>query len=440
MKKYFFYIILIGISIVMLLLYFNYSRPYNIDITKSVYLQKTPTGKQLMRHGFPFYIKGVSGTAYFKELAKIGGNTIRVYDTTNVGHILDEAERYNLAVIVDIPLPKFGKYYNPYSEESYNIQLQKDVKRFVNKHKNHPALLIWNLGNELNYPLVIRKNNFIKTFNSLIDLIHLEDPNHLVSTTISGTSRGQTFGIYIHSSKIDLLGFNVFSNLKDLNALNSKISFVTETIPYYVSEWGINGPWEAAKNDWDAILELNSTQKGAFSKETYKNYIKNDDLSLGSLAFYWGTKIEGTPTWFNIFDADGRKSQTFYDLQSLWSTPKNSVKLPPQINAMFLKGMIDQEHVVLKPNDLVDARISLQNERDTTLVYKWEIYKEGWGNQEWIYETSLNTFQINDDDKGKSITFITPRKEGPYRLFAYVYDTHNNFSTANIPFYVLNGQ
>ena len=116
------------------------------------------------------------------------------------------------------------------------------------------------------------------------------------------------------------------------------------------------------------------------------------------------------------------------------------MKLPPQIDGMFLKGMTGEENIVMNPHEVVDALIRVKNERDTTLVYKWEIYKEGWGNQKWIYETSLNTFQINDDDKGKSISFVAPKKEGPYRLFAYVYDTHNNFSTANIPFYVLNGK
>ncbi|WP_299780214.1 glycoside hydrolase family 2 TIM barrel-domain containing protein [uncultured Formosa sp.] len=437
MRKYFYGIVLIGFLVVVILLYFNYSRTYNVDITKSVYLQNTPTGKQLIRHGSPFYIKGVSGTSYFKALAEIGGNTVRVYDTTNIARVLDEAQHYNLAVIVDIPLPIYGKSYNPYKEESYCVQVQKDVKRFVNTHKNHPALLIWNLGNELNYPLVTKKNNFINTFNALIDVIHLEDPNHLVGTTISGTSRGQTLGIYLHSPNIDVLGFNVFSNLKDLNALNLKISLVTEPIPYYVSEWGINGPWESTENEWKAILELNSTQKGAVYKQRYEDYIQNDDLSLGSLAFYWGTKIEGTPTWFNIFDAAGRKSQTFYDLQALWRISDHAIPLPPQVDGMVLKGKTDQEPIILKPKDTVKAQIRVQDVQDTTLVYKWELYKEGWGNQEWIYETSLNTFQIDEIGKGYTTRFVVPKKAGPYRLFAYVYDTHNNFSTANIPFYVL---
>jgi hypothetical protein len=438
MKKYFYSIILIGLLTIIFLLYFNYSRTYNVDITKSVYIEKTASGNQLMRKGSPFYIKGVSGNTYFKELAEIGGNTIRIYDTTNIAHSLDEAQKYNLSVIVDIPLPKYGKYYDPYSEESFNIQLQKDVKVFVNKHKNHPSLLIWNLGNELNYPLVFRKNNFIKTFNTLIDVIHLEDPNHPVSTTISGTARSQTLGVYLQSSKLDILGFNVFGNLKDLNALISKISLVTEPMPYFISEWGIHGPWEAVKNEWGRNLELNSTQKGAIYKERYEDYIKDDNLSLGSLAFYWGTKIEGTPTWFNIFDKDGRKSQTYYDLQFLWNEPIHSIELPPQINKISLKGMTDEQGIILKPNGIADAQISVKNELDSTLVYKWEIYKEGWGNQKWIYEASLNTFQFNDDAKGNIISFVVPKKEGPYRLFAYVYDNHNNFSTANIPFYVLN--
>ena len=34
------------------------------------------------------------------------------------------------------------------------------------------------------------------------------------------------------------------------------------------------------------------------------------------------------------------------------------------------------------------------------------------------------------------IQFITPSKQGPYRLFVYIYDGENHAATANIPFWL----
>jgi hypothetical protein len=35
-------------------------------------------------------------------------------------------------------------------------------------------------------------------------------------------------------------------------------------------------------------------------------------------------------------------------------------------------------------------------------------------------------------------SFITPDKEGPYRIFAYIFHENGYFASTNTPFYVLN--
>src|ERR1700760_909971 len=54
----------------------------------------------LYRNGRPFFIKGGSGFTQLSALHESGGNTIRVWDTADLGRILDEAEANKLAVIV----------------------------------------------------------------------------------------------------------------------------------------------------------------------------------------------------------------------------------------------------------------------------------------------------------------------------------------------------
>ena len=50
----------------------------------------------LLRNGEPFLIRGGSGYTHLATLAASGGNTIRVWDTTNLRQILDDAAANHL--------------------------------------------------------------------------------------------------------------------------------------------------------------------------------------------------------------------------------------------------------------------------------------------------------------------------------------------------------
>jgi hypothetical protein len=71
-----------------------------------------------------------------------------------------------------------------------------------------------------------------------------------------------------------------------------------------------------------------------------------------------------------------------------------------------------------------------------SLTYRWELRQEEYK----YYETGI--FQHNmkyyfSQDDLATIEFIAPKQEGDYRLFVFVFDGQGNFSTQNIPFYVI---
>ena len=232
----------------------------NYNEAGSVHLKSDGASFQLYRNGHPFYIKGAAGILHFEELAKTGGNTIRVYDTLNLAEVLDEAEKNGLAVIVDIPLPKYDEQFPAYDDNKKNDELKAKVRFLVQKFRAHPALLIWNLGNELRYPLRLVPNKFIDTFNALIEIIHTEDPNHLVSTTVQ--RRTDILAIARHSPQLDLLGYNIFGTIKNIRSyIESLNAVLSESFPYYISEWGIDGYWETESTKWGAGIEPTSTKK-----------------------------------------------------------------------------------------------------------------------------------------------------------------------------------
>lgn len=430
-----------------------------IDESKTVFIKKTGEGFQLYRNGKPFDIKGAGGNSYLKELAEAGGNTIRVYDTVNIESILNEAQINNLAVIVDIPLPKYTAKYNSYLNTENNRVLKQKIRILVNKHKNHSALLMWNLGNEVHYPIVLYKrklinffsksifsqeNNFIKIYNELIDIVHLEDPNHPVCTTlIAVDSKYEIESIYLNSPEIDLLSFNIFAKIKDFNFTSDRLSFLFGAKPYYISEWGSDGHWESEMTSWRAPIEQTSAKKAEQVKTRY-NIIRerNDGTCLGELIFYWGQKQEITHTWFSIFDAEGRKSQTYYELLNIWKNPSDSACFAPKVRYMLIDKKGAKDLLVYKPNEIKHAQIFLDGEPDTTLQYNWEIYEENWNykgaNDKQKKASKVSGCIVNMVDN--SLIFRTPTKEGPYRIFAYIYDLKGNFATTNTPFYVLNSK
>jgi hypothetical protein len=408
-----------------------------VDETKTVFIKKDQDGFKLYRNGALFKIKGAAGHKYLNTLSDIGANTIRIYDSINEA-LLDEAHQNNLAVIIDIPLPKYTKENYFYSEEKNIIELKDSIKILVNTYKNHPALLFWNLGNELDYPLVLRKNNFINTFNELIEIIHNEDPNHPVGTSIM-PSRTQTLSIHFHSQQLDLIGFNGFGSLKMVTPLMDKIALATNVLPYYISEYGNNGPWEEKMTPWSVPIEQTSTKKAEQYLEVYNTYILKNKASLGDLVFFWGQKQEHTHTWFSIFDEEGRKSEVFYDLKSLWGSPKNVNDLPPQLKYMLIDNQGANDTLVYNANEIKTAQIIMENKIDTTYQFKWEVFNEGWNYKQTEKEKRPKKIPIKTIDKTDNfLTFNIPKKEGPYRIFVYVYDKKGNFATANIPFYVLN--
>jgi len=433
------------------------------DETKTVFIKKTEKGYQLFRNGKLFYIKGASGNSYLKELNEIGGNTIRVYDTINLKNILNEAQKNNLTVIVDIYIPRFQLVNNPYSIKENNILLKENLRKFINTYKSHPAILFWNLGNELDYPSMLQKKgripdvsdlinifniflerkNFIKTFNELIEIIHIADPNHPVSTSVSThLFWKRLLSIHINSPKLDIIGYNIFAPPVKMRTQLTRLSFFIKLMPFYISEWGTEGPWAQEKTAWAAPVETTSTNKGEQYKENYSILTNQYKESLGSTVFYWGQKQERTHTWFNIFDEQGRKSQVYYELKNIWEKNSTLINPPPQIRYMLVNDKGAKDNLVFLPNEFVNARVLLDSKIDSTLQFKWEIQEEGWnyegGGAAHKMTNRISTTMVNI--KRNEIDFQVPKREGPYRIFVHIYDQNGNFATTNTPFYVLNNK
>jgi hypothetical protein len=453
MKTAIFSILVLGMVSVMCLGLFylrHFHDEQNTDGSESVFIKRNETGFELIRNGKPFYIKGASGNSYLKELADTGGNTVRLYDTVNIQIHLDEAFKHGLAVIIDIPIPPFG--HNNYLDENENQILKQNVKDLIIKYKNHPALLMWNLGNEVNYPKIHWKNlirvnhskkRFIRNFNDFIEIIKREDTNHPVSTSKWNIGIEHYASFKLFSPGIDIISFNVFGDTKNINDKMNQYYFLFGEFPFYISEFGPDGWWmqEPQYTSWWSPIEPTSEKKAEQINARY-NLIVNSKNCFGSLLFYWGNKYECTHTWFSLFKEE-HKSEILMEMEHLWGHSNYKPEFIG-LNYMLVEGKGAADNLIFNPGEVKNAELKLNVNYNDSISIKWEIYPDVWyqgWNEEKYNRKLLNPpspiacFINNENTKA---SFIAPEKEGPYRIFAYVYNHLGYFAATNTPFYVLN--
>jgi hypothetical protein len=406
--------------------------------SKKVFI-RSENGKYILyRDGKPFQIKGASGFTNLKTLKEAGGNTIRTWDTTNISSILNEAEANHLGVVVGLPMPDNGEMDIFYNRPEQVKKQFDDYSALVNKYKDHPAVLFWCVGNELPFPYKLSYSNFYKSFNSIVDMIHMKDPNHPVTTTVLNVQEKNIINIKLRTN-IDFLSFNIFGAIRTLKQDLKDLEWIWKG-PFLITEWGIDGPWNSYQQTaWAAYIENTSTKNAELLLKRYRQFMPVDDPRfLGSLIFYWGEKQETTKTWFSLFDEHGAASEAVDVMQYIW-TSKWPERYAPKIKYMLLEDKGARDNIILNPSETVSAKLFLDQADTLGLSYTWEIQPEDW----YKISGANNTKKIRPIEnlmisQGHSKTTLrTPAKEGPYRLFVFVKDKFGRFSSCNTPFYVV---
>lgn len=402
-----------------------------------VFIKKTADGYKLYRNGHPFYIKGAAGFSYLPMLKEAGGNTIRTWDTVNIASILDEAYTHDIAVIAGLPMTE-SFYLDYFYQDTAKVAAQQEAFiKIVERHKNHPALLMWCLGNELDFPYKPNYTPFYSAFNNLLDSIHLMDPDHPVTTALINFQRRSIINIRLKIPDLDLISINTFGKLTTLKEDLHNFSWFWDG-PYLITEWGTNGPWEVENTAWGSPIENTSTKKAERFQEMYEQYMPTKDPRfLGSFVFYWGRKQERTPTWFSLFSEDSIASEAVGTLQYIW-TGTRPVNRAPFIQYMLVENKGARDNIIFEVNTVKTAEVFMHDPEGDSVTIHWQILPE-----DWYYEYTdsvripkpLEELVLSANDK--KLEFSTPSQEGPYRIFVEVFDNQGNYATANTPIYVI---
>ena len=145
---------------------------------------------QLLRNGKPYQVKGAGlADASLERLAAHGGNSIRTWSTVDGPEgtlkLLDEAHELGITVSLCVYTGSERHDFDYYDEDAVSLQYEA-IKLEILKYKDHPALLTWIIGNELNFDY--KNPKVYDAVNDISLMIHEVDPNHPTTTTIAGFS------------------------------------------------------------------------------------------------------------------------------------------------------------------------------------------------------------------------------------------------------------
>lgn len=388
----------------------------------------------LYRHGNPYYIKGAAGHEHMEKVALYGGNSIRTWNTKQAGQILDKAESYGLTVTLGLEVGNewWGNDFSYWDMGAVDEKIS-ELQKVVEQYKDHPALLMWGVGNEVhlfggNQLLVLY------TIDRVAKMIHETDPNHPVMTAVPlGPNFSKRGLLRLLCPNLDILGVNGFARLPYLKE-EIRGTFGWNKA-YMLSEWGTQGPWEATSTEWGAPVEKSSTERAMEMDQKWKLIGQDSTMFLGGYAFYWGNKYERTYTFYSLFSAEGFETESVNILSSKWrgAVPENWA---PKIDSVHLNNTIPLVNTYLLAGSLQQAKVFAHDPEEDSLTYRWEIRPEGLDNFiRGAFDKELVHLLLKTE--GSYLQFKAPDQEGGYRLFTYVYDGRNHIATYNIPFYVL---
>ena len=219
----------------------------------------------------------------FKIIKELGLNTIRVfvgYDDFGKGAVeinkleklndlLDGAQEQDLQVVITL-----FDFYGDYSIESWP-STRSHAYAIVNKVKNHPALLGWDVKNEPDLDFESRTPHLVKAWLlHMTQYIQKMDESHPI--TIGWSSADAALNL---SDYVDYISFHHYKDMEALSSIYEDLRLQTDK-DIVLQEFGLS----SAKGFWNPFGS-NEADQLEFYTEFFKNQ-KRDSLHYLSWTLY----------------------------------------------------------------------------------------------------------------------------------------------------------
>jgi len=309
---------------------FSCNKKTNMDVVsvseRQILVNENPyLIKGICYHPVPKGSKDLSFNSLDQDLAlmvEAGINTIRVYAPIDNKDVLDKIHDAGLKVVIGFGYNQGGRF---------DI-LSGTFVDYINTFKNHPAILMWELGNEYNYhPEWFEGDikNWYKALKEATDLAHENDTNHPVTTAHGDLPDALALSI---CTNIDVWGMNSY-RWDNPEAIFSEWEALSHK-PMYLSEAGGDSYMTISRDGYEA--GSNEKAQANANKNILNAIFKNQDICSGVTMFsftdgWWkagnpekqdpggwapnssGVPYDGAPNeeYWGMVDIDRNKKETF---------------------------------------------------------------------------------------------------------------------------------
>jgi hypothetical protein len=380
------------------------------------------------------------GLSYLGMAKEAGATTVRTWGVDQISkEYLDEAQKQGLYVNVGAWFswcnpPGRGVDASYVSDNAEFVQKREREKALiiecVKKFKDHPAVLMWTLGNETIYFSNSREEKiaFCKLIADIARQIKTIDPHHPVSYICAGgwQLRDSLDLLKEHAPEIDIIGVNQFCPYAGMDFIQTLWNEKKMDKPYYMGEFGPIGPWTAPTDIFGQPIDDTDVEKAKhYDMYLYQLSLKREMDCLGGYAYLLGNGTQDTLTWWNI-NYKKLKREAFYRIKYYYTgeAPKN---FPPHCTQLYMDKRI------VKPKEKITAYIDGADRDKDLLTYDFFIASSKVGNEAYSINQKVDVKVL---EKGKTCIFEAPEKPGIYRFHALVSDPHDNCATQNITFKV----
>lgn len=378
----------------------------------------------LTLNGKPYFIKGGGGGGSKALLKEIGGNSFRTWGADKAKVELDEAQKYGHTVMLGFWLGHHNHGFS-YLNKAALEKTEREVLETVAKIKNHPALLCYSLGNEMELGEPNPKEMW-QFINRLAKKVKEADPNHPVGTVVADMWKEKADAILEFAPELQYMGINSYGGATSVGRRWRELG---GNIPYILTEYGPKGANECGKAPNGLPLEWTSTYKADWYREVYEKTILEEKgkWCLGGYVFTWGHKNEGSPTWFGTMLPDGTKLEVVATLAKFWGG--KVANRCPRIEEVKVTKDAPAE------GETIEASVSAKDPEGDKLKWQWTLIDEA----SYYGEAGLGLAMPQGWDEaivagqGTNKVKVKLPGGGNYRLYAYCFDGKGNAAYANWP-------
>ncbi|GHF22043.1 hypothetical protein GCM10018789_60200 [Streptomyces werraensis] len=305
---------------------------------------------QLTVGGQPYTVKGLTwGPAiadapkYLPDVKSMGVNTIRTWGTDGgTKPLLDSAAANGLKVVNGFWLqpgggPGSGGCVNYVTDTAYKNTMLTEFTKWVEAYRNHPATLMWNVGNESvlglqncysGAELEAQRNAYTGFVNDVAKKIHSIDPDHPVTSTDAWTGAWPYY--QRNAPDLDLYSMNSYG---DICGVREDWEQGGYTKPYLITEGGPAGEWEVPDDANGVPDEPTDVQKAEGYTKAWNCVTGHRGVALGATLFHYGTEHDFGGIWFNLLP-DGLKRLSYYAVKRAYTATADNDNTPPVVSAL----------------------------------------------------------------------------------------------------------